>query len=298
MKPAASVLALLTLLLASAAASAQRAPLIGIFEGNSSGRGDGQGQPGVRVLFHEAGRQWRAYNAACKDEACLRTAPHLYPPVTTWTLVRAGKPIAKVTATTPATFHFYSEIGVQAITSPGSFASLEPRPEPGGQDPPRTVLATTLSTLSDPDNWQPSNLIPVEATRVRDSFRKAFPHPGNCTATGQALPKYQPWTYTDADIELTSSWLSNKGWRLAQLTLGGYHCDGPPDAAFLDQWFALSPTGEIRHIGRAMRLVGAADFAHNGRSELLFANPADNDGGYRLFYDNFAHSAQAVVTLH
>jgi hypothetical protein len=287
-------LATLAVLLTPLSAIAQR-PLIGIFEAASAGKGDGLGQPGVRVLFYQSGHLWRSYNANCKDEACLRTVTHLFPITTTWTLVRSGKPIAKVTADTPQAYHFYSEIGVQAITNPGNVANLEPKiTQP---DPTHTILATTLPTLTDPDNWQPSATFPLDLSRLQQAFRKSFPHPSNCSANQQP-PRPQPWNYADTDVTLNAMYLSNKGWRLAQLTLGGYLCDGPPDAAFVDQWFVISPTGEIRHIGRLMHLAGAADFAHNGHSELLFQNQGDNDGGYKLFYDNFTQHSQATVTHH
>ncbi|WP_260741027.1 hypothetical protein [Tunturiibacter lichenicola] len=293
MKPRALTL---LLLLSTLTASAQR-PLIGIFESASSGKGDNQGQPGVRVLFYQSGQQWRSYNAACHDEACLKIITHLFPAVTTWTLVKDNKPIAKVTATIPAAFHVYSEIGVQAITNPGSVANLEPRPNPTQPSPPHTILATTLATLNDPDHWRPSAFFPLDLTHVQQAFRRLYPHPKNCAAIGQA-PGYHPWTYTDADIKPDASYISDRNWRLFQVTLGGYLCDGPPDAAFLDQWFAISPTGEVTHIGRLMHFAGAADFAHEGHSELLFEIQGDNTGGYRLFYDNFAHQAHAAVTYH
>ena len=295
MKPRA--LTLLTLLLFPITTLAQRGPLIGIFEAASSGNGDNQGQPGVRVLFYQSGQQWRSYNATCHDEACLKTITHLFPSVTTWTLIKDHKPLAKVTATTPAAFHFYSEIGVQAITNPGGIAKLETRSNPSQPSPPHTILATTLSTLSDPDNWRTSAFFPLDLTHVQQAFRKLYPHPQNCAATGQA-PGYHPWTYTDADIKPDASYISDKNWRLFQVTLGPYLCDGPPDASFLDQWFAISPTGEVTHIGRLMHFAGAADFAHEGRSQLLFEIEGDNTGGYRLFYDNFAHQAHAAVTYH
>jgi hypothetical protein len=300
MKLAALILAILTLTPASS--PAQSSPLIGIFEAASAGRADGLGKPGVRVLFYLSGRQWRSYDANCTDEACLKTITHLFPPVTTWTLiqtpVQSGRSLAKVTAITPTAFHFYSEIGVQAISHPGSVSNLEPRPRSGVQEDPHTILATTFPTLTDPDNWQPSGLLPLDLNRVRQDFHKAFPHPNNCAADGKTFPKYRPWTYTEADVKLKASYLSNQGWRLAQLNLDGYHCDGIPDQAFLDQWFAISPTGDIVHLGALMHFAGAADFAHDGRSELLFSNQGANNNGYKLFYDNFSHHAQAVVTSH
>jgi hypothetical protein len=296
MKPRALVL--LMLLFLPLVIHAQRGPLIGVFEAASSGKGDNLGQPGVRVLFYQSGQQWRSYNATCHDEACLKTITHLFPSITTWTLVKDHKPVAKVTATTPAAFHFYSEIGVQAIENPGNLANLEVRLKPNQPDHPHTILATTLSTLTDPENWQPATPFPLDLTRIQQSFHSAFPHPANCDATGKPLPRSHPWSYADTDIKLTSAYISHKNWRLVQLTLGGYLCDGPPDPAFFDQWYALSPTGEITHLGHLMHFTGAGDFAHDGHTEQLFEVLDSNTGGYKLFFDNFAHHADATITHH
>jgi hypothetical protein len=296
MKPRA--LTLLTLLLLPLASQAQRAPLIGVFEPASSGKADNQGQPGVRVLFYQSGQQWRSYNAVCHDEACLTTITHLFPSITTWTLVKNNKPIAKVTATIPAAFHFYSEIGVQTITRPESIANLEARPNSNQPDSPHTILATTLPTLNDPDNWQPATPFPIDLTRIQQSFHTTFPHPANCDATGKLLPRSHPWTYVDTDIKLTAGYISHKNWRLVQLTLSGYLCDGQPDPAFFDQWYAVSPSGEITHLGHLMYFAGAADFANDGHSELLFEIQNGNNGGYKLFYDNFTHQAHATISNH
>jgi hypothetical protein len=291
MKPRSLTLPLLLVTLSSAA----QTPLIGIYEGASSGAGDDQGQPGVRVLFRQSGREWRSFNAACHDESCLQTIGHSFPHITTWTLVRSGNPIVKVTATTPPTYRFYSEIGVQAIDNPASVANLEPRPNPNNPALPHTILATTLSTLSDPDNWRPFAPIPFDLAHTQQAFRKLFPHPNNCDASGKQSS--HSFTYADTDIHIDAAYQSNKNWRLVQVTLIGDHCEGPPDAAFLDQWFAITPTGQIRHIGHLMQLAGAADFAHTGHSALLFSIPG-NIGGYRLFYEDFSRTAQATVTHH
>jgi hypothetical protein len=274
--------------------SAGQSPLIGIYEGASSGAGDNQGQPSVRVLFRQSGRDWRSFNAICQNEACLKTIGHLFPHATTWNLVQSGKTLAKVTATTPQTYHFYSEIGVQVIDNPASVSNLEPRSNPNNSAPTHTILATTLPTLTDPDNWRPFPPVPFDLIHTKQAFRRLFPHPTNCDNSGRQLPRFE---YTDSDIHIAAAYQSHRNWRLIQVTLSGYHCDGPPEAAFLDQWFAISPSGEVRNIGHLMDFAGAADFAHTGHSELLFSIPG-NTGGYRLFYDDFNRTAQATVTHH
>ncbi|MGD0443384.1 MAG: hypothetical protein ABSA39_05555 [Edaphobacter sp.] len=290
MKPRPLTLALLFLTLTSAA----QTPLIGIYEGASSGATDNQGQPGVRVLFRQSGRDWRSFNAICQNEDCLKTIGHLFPHATTWNLVQSGQPIAKVTATTPPIYHSNSEIGVQAIDNPASVSNLEPRLNPNSSAPTHTILATTLPTLTDPDNWRHFPPVPFDLTHTQQAFRHLFPHPVNCDNSGRQLPRFD---YTDNDIHIDAAYQSHRNWRLLQVTLSGYRCDGPPEAAFLDQWFAISPSGEVRHIGHLMQFAGAADFAHTGQSELLFSIPGNN-GGYRLFYDDFNRTAQATATHH
>jgi hypothetical protein len=295
MKPSALTL----LLLLSTLAEAQRTPLIGIFESTSAAAGDNQGQPGVRVLFHQSGRLWRSYSATCQDEACLKTIVHVFPPVTTWTLIKQGRPVAKVAATTPQAYRFYSEIGVQTITNPAAVLNLEPRPTPNRPDPPHTVLATTLPTLKDPDNWQPVAPFPLDVTQARLAFHKLYPHPKNCTQTTSNAPSnYHDSTITDGQIAPGSAYVSNKNWRILEITLNGYLCDGPPDDAWVNHWFAISPMGEVHHLGRLMHLAGTADFANEGHSEVLFQVEGGNQSGYTLFYDSFTHQAQATVTYH
>jgi hypothetical protein len=136
--------------------------------------------------------------------------------------------------------------------------------------------------------------VPLDIPHTRDAFRRLFPHPINCDASGKQLPRF---TYTDDDLHVDAAYQSNKNWRLLQVTLNGYRCDGPPEAAFLDQWFAISPGGRVHHIGQFMQLSGAADFARDGHSALLFSI-AGNIGGYRLFYDDFNRQAQATVVHH
>jgi hypothetical protein len=283
----------LPLLLLTFAAFAQ-SPLIGIYEGASSGAGDNLGQPGVRVLFRQSGREWRSFHVDCHDESCLKTIGHSFPHTTNWTLVRSGTPVAKVTATTPNAYRSYSEIGVQAIDNPASVAGLEPRPNPNRPETTHTILATTFPTLTDPDNWRPFPPVPFDILRVRQDFRRLFPRPINCDVSGKQHSLGRPWAYTDDDIHVDALYQSNKNWRLLQVTLGGYRCDGPPDPAFFDQWFAISPIGDIHHIGQLMHLAGAADFAHDRQSALLFST----GDGYRLFYDDFKRQAQTIVAHH
>jgi len=290
MKPQTLIIALLLFPLAAAAQS----PIIGIYEGTSAGTDHTQGQPGVRILFRQSGRDWRAFDANCHNEACLRTIGHVFPHTTTWTLVKSGKAVAKVTATTPNSYNTYSEIGVQTIDNPAPVAALEPRPAPGQPETIHTILATTLSTLSDPDNWRPSPPVPLDIPHTRQAFRKLFPHPVNCNESGKRLSLSHPWTYPDDDIFIDALYQSNKNWRLLHVTLGGNRCDGPPEPAFLDHWFVISPGGQVRHIGQSMDLAGAADFAHDGHSALLFST----GNGYRLFYDHFVGQVLATVTHH
>ena len=288
MKPQPFIFALLLFPLAAAAQS----PIIGIYRRNLRQH---RPHPSTTRRPHSlpaiGPRLALPSTPNCHNEACLRTIGHVFPHTTTWTLVKSGKAVAKVTATTPNSYNTYSEIGVQTIDNPASVAALEPRPAPGQPETIHTILATTLPTLSDPDNWRPSPC--------------ASRHPAHPPGLSQTLPPSRQLQrvrqtaiavasldYTDDDIYIDALYQSNKDWRLLHVTLGGNRCDGPPEPAFLDHWFVISPGGQVRHIGQSMDLAGAADFAHDGHSALLFST----SNGYRLFYDHFVGQVLATVT--
>jgi hypothetical protein len=286
MKPRVLVL----LLLLTLSASAQE-PLIGVLEAFASGTFYTRNPPGVRVLFYQSGHIWHSYNNTCQDKACLKTITLVFPRTTAWNLIEDCKPAASVIATTPPAYHSESEIGVQVITSP-AVADLKLLQVLS----PHIIFATTVEPLHDPDNWHPASASPLDLTLVREAFRKLYPQLKNCQQFASDPPLNDHDSIpSDEQLALRDSYVSNKNWRILQITANGVFCPGAPEDAFDEQSFAISPTGQIQHLDQNMDFVGAGDFANDGRSEILFK--VKGQWGYTLFYDNFSQHVFTPVAL-
>jgi hypothetical protein len=59
---------------------------------------------------------------------------------------------------------------------------------------------------------------------------------------------------------------------LARVLLTPNRCDGPPDDEFMDQWFAITPSEEIKFLGKAMWLVDAGDYDKRWQVRSRFLN--------------------------
>lgn len=261
------------------------------------------GQPasrGVRVVFQKNGRDWQPFPSACPDEACLKTSASQFPPSATWTIAFSGRNLGQVTGTTPKEFEFYSDVGVQNITSKGPIPTVGKRSaEYGGflgSEVFRPLIADSQPYFKDPDAWKPSHPSTEVTTSLRLQFRKKFPKVSNCTSPNDSAPK--PWAYRDTDIKLAKSYSSMHNWSVVQLLLDRYRCDGPPDDAFADQWFAVSPGGKVKFVGQGMWLVDAGDYDNDGKSEVVFSIDRYNEGGYELFYDDFKGHAVFRFSYH
>jgi hypothetical protein len=82
------------------------------------------------------------------------------------------------------------------------------------------------------------------------------------------------------------------------MLLAEYRCEGPPEDAFVNQWFVVKPGGEIRFLGAGMWLVDAGDYDNDGKSEVVFSIDRYNQGGYELFYYDFKKSAVFQFSYH
>ena len=155
--------------------------------------------------------------------------------------------------------------------------------------------------MHNPDNWHRAPAAPLDLTLVRETFRKLYPQLKNC----QQFVKDPPLSdhdsiLTDEQLALGDSYASNKNWRIFQIAAPsgptGFFCLGAPEESFGNQWFAISPTGEIQHLGHNLYFSGVGDFANDGHSEILF-KVVGGQWGYTLFYVNFSQKATATVTL-
>src|SRR5262249_16598363 len=104
--------------------------------------------------------------------------------------------------------------------------------------------------------------------------------------------------YEEGNITIHKAYSSKRGWIVAEVLLSPYRCDGPPDNAFTSQWFVVSPQHDARFLDSGMWLVDAGDYDGDGKSELVFAIDDYDDGGYRLFYDDFRQRAVFEFSYH
>lgn len=158
----------------------------------------------------------------------------------------------------------------------------------------RPLVVSSRRQFGDPDGWKKGAPPAASTAALKAAFWKKFPQVENCKSRSDEYAR--PWKYTDENIKLTKYYTSRNGWAVAELLLSPYSCDGPEDDAFTRQWFAISPEGGIKFLDAGIWLVDAGDYDGDGKSELIFAIDRYNEGGYILFYDDFAR--RATVDFH
>ena len=256
---------------------------------------------GVRVLFRKDGSGWRPFPSDCADQACLRSITSMYPQTVEWNIGFSGRSLGHLKASTPGDFGFYSDIGLQRITTGASVPNIGGRRKSYGgflgTPVLRPLVANSLPRFSDPDSWHPAKASDAVSAELRLQFRRRFPTALNCVHPNDGGTP-GPWKYRDADIRLARFYASDKGWSVAQVLLWGYRCDAPAGDEFIDQWFAVAPDGKVRYLGAGMWLVDAGDYDNDGRSEVIFSIDRYNRGGYELFYDGFRRHATFEFGYH
>lgn len=271
------MLRLMTIFLALNASASEPAIILGVLEEIPGSYVGDPPHRAIRVAFQKQGREWQPASE--------------YPPSVTWTIAFSGRNLSQLAASN-------STDDLQSITSKEPIPTIGKRSEQFagflGTPVLRPLIAISQPTFKDPDAWKPHP--PPELTApLRLAFRKKFPNVSNC-ATSNDDPK--PWPYRDTDIKLTKAYASNKGWSAVQVRLTGNRCEGPEDDPFYDQWFAVTPRGEIIFLGQGMWLVDAGDYDNDGKSELVFAINRYNQGGYEIFYDDFQGHAVLHFSYH
>src|ERR1700733_821157 len=198
---------------------------------------------------------------------------------------RRARNIGQVRTTNPERFDFYGDVGQQKITGTEPIPTIgKPSQDFAGflNGPVyRPLVANSKPYFSDPEQWNPAHMSSEVVELLREQFRQKFPKVSNCANPEDGVEK--PWPYKDENVKVTTVYSSITNWSVARLQLGEYRCDGPADDPFVDQWFSISPTREVKFLGKAMWLVDAGDYDSDGQSELVFSIDDYNRGGYKLF---------------
>jgi len=269
------------------------------FPGEYSGDSDFRA---VRAIFEKSGDGWRSFPTKTKTYHDLDTLPLSYPKDMTWTIAFDGRNLGRITSQTPPHFSFYSETGIEHITSHGPIPSVGKKSidfAGSMSDTPafRPLVAVSQPNVSDPDQWKPARLSSPLIGSAREQFRNKFPNVSNCKNPEENI--LRPWNYQDNDIHVSEAYSSKNNWSLVELNLTGEACDGDQGQdAFHGQWYAIDPLGTMKFLGEDMWLVDAGDYDNSGGSAVLFAISGYNEGGYRLFYRDFTRSAEFLFNYH
>ncbi len=275
------------------------APMIGVLEERPGANTEEAPRFVVRAIFHKDAAGWQSYDPNCNDEACLSSSPANAPEETTWTISNHGQSLGEVTASTPAVWTLYADVGHQelaaGVTAPAFGERSNDFAPDAGTPLQRPLIATSPAAFADPEGWMEWPLTDEAQQAVRQSFQAQFTGVSHC-ANASAAP--QPRTYGAGDVELSQNYASPAGWRIATARLTGYGCDGPLEGAYAEQTYAISPDNEARLLGEGYRFLDAGDFDADGKSEVIFVINQYNAGGYALYANDFAQNAVFDFSYH
>ncbi len=256
----------------------------------------------VRVVFEKNAGDWHPFPTKTKSYHDLPSLTSSYPKEVTWTIAFDGRNLGRITSQPPQQYRYYSEIGMEYITSHGPVPTVGKKSADysgsmSNTQVYRPLVAISQPNFADPDQWKRSQLSPEQIAAARQQFRNKFPKASNCKNPEENILRL--WKYRDEDIHVTKAYSSKDGSSLIELNLTSYACDGPYDGTgFIGQWYVIEPPGVVRFLGTDMWLVDAGDYDNDGKSEVLFSIDGYNEGGYRLFYQNFNKSAEFVFYYH
>lgn len=288
-----SMIAALAVLTACApATTAHSTPMIGVLEERPGAHSEEAARFVVRAMFHKEADGWRAYDLEGQQ-------PSAIPQETNWTISLNGAELGQLTAHAPQSWALLADIGHQEL-APGATAPTSGERSTtfaGWQDTPlhRPLVATSPGAFANPQPWSEAETPAETQTALRQTFRAEFTDVTNCAdAEAPAAPR----AYTDRDIAISNGLVSSSGWRLATLQLTGYNCDGPYEGAYISQTYAVSPAGDVRHLGEGLRFLDSGDYDADGEPEIIFLLEGYNLGGYQLYSGDFSQNATFQFGYH
>jgi hypothetical protein len=251
----------------------------------------------VRVIFERRGEEWTPFLNNCRNRTCLKTATSHYPRELSWTITFDGRKVGNVTSRTPTDFAWYGSIGQQEITGKDPVPAVGAKsPELNGL-PYRPLIANSKPYFKDPDAWKPATLPPTATAVLRQAFRKKFPN--LCRSSKADHSKLEPYPYRNEDVKLVKSYRSVSGWIVARLHLDAIDCNDVEAGDDIDDpWFVMDADKSIKYLDSGIWLVDAGDYDNDGKSELVFSINRENEGGYKIYYDDFRKHTTFKFNYH
>ncbi|WP_413942679.1 hypothetical protein [Bdellovibrio sp. HCB-162] len=219
--------------------------------------------------------------------------------LTEWNVAFDGKQIGKI-KTKPGNSSYDSQVDLQDILGPknkipkvgkltSEFATWS------DYQVQRPLVTLFKGHASDPDKWRPAPLPNELISKARIEFKNKYTNVSKCKDEDST---FTPWKYKDEDIKVYKRYMANSNWKLIALHLTDNKCDGPPEEAYNQSWYAVSPSGEVTFLDSGLALVDAGDYDRDGKSEVIFQVSRYNRGGYILFYDKFKQREENIFGYH
>jgi hypothetical protein len=271
--------------------------ILGILEDNLGHYAGDPSFRAVRVVFERRGEEWTPFLNDCRNRTCLKTATSHYPIQLNWTITFDGRKVGNVTSRTPTDFAWYGSIDQQEITG------KDPVPTVGAKSPElnaslyRPLIANSKPYFKDPDAWKLATLPPTATAVLKQAFRKKFPN--LCRSSKADDSKLEPYPYRDEDVKLVKSYRSISGWVVARLHLDAIDCNDVEAGDDIDDpWFVMDAEKSLEYLDSGIWLVDAGDYDNDGKSELVFSINRENEGGYKIYYDDFRKHATFKFNYH
>lgn len=244
----------------------------------------------VRVLFQKTDADWKPFpsNTLSATE---------YPAEVSWTLALNGKKLAEEKTRRPTKFEFYSDVGQQLVADQDQAQKLVSQVSKQrssefagftGERVYRPIPAISRPFFQDPEGWKPGTPSASLLEKAREDFKAYFTKELNCPKNCKDI-EAKILVNGKAYKNKAGNWVVPMQYKEKSEKSEGWAVSGT---------YVSTLNQPSYYIPGELRLVDAADFDQDGKTELLFALTGYNVGGYVLTYNNSQKLAKFQFTYH
>ena len=242
----------------------------------------------IRVAFICKDGIWKIFPNEANNETGLTNLVKYYPSQVDWNLTFDGKKIGECTSQSPKKWSFYGDVGLELPDKQARLPSIQIDTENfhyWGEAwiyPPknRPLIATSGPYIDDPDKWKPVKQLPTPTQNLILAYRQTT--------------KKSTENFSDKQISVMQCYRSNTGEELISLSVPRI-----PDEEEVEylQWFHIN-NDQIKSLGSCLDLIDAADYDHDGHSEVVFHKYGYNYDAYVLLYNNSKNQLEFGWSYH